>query len=139
MPPEIFVMQKGTPMLQLIYAMFLLREKKMNEVIEYSLKHKRLNPNLKKFINVTKKMLSVSNSSLINRHLELGCLKRSQILFYLACRYGVCVTLKVGFWHYYDSHNRKVLSGHAWVELDGEPYFESQSIKKYKVSFEAKN
>jgi hypothetical protein len=79
------------------------------------------------------------NNRIVDFILSLSCLKRSLVVFFIANKYGVNISFKMGIKNLLPGVSDYKFSGHAWVEIDNEPFMETLPVKKYTTIYSVSN
>lgn len=113
---------------RIVYYKYALRIRNINEIIGqiHSLKGSRLKTEYPVEVFLYKAHLICNKIQRRIMRDKRPCLVRALILYEICCRQGMKAELVVGA----AKVNQK-LEGHAWLEIDGVPYYESTNTSDY--------
>lgn len=125
--------------LSVIWIMALIKRDGMGLFIEKVRKGKQKACNYQVFVKKAYYINQIFNNRVFCKIFQVGCLKKSLILFYIARIYGVKLVLEFGSRHITKLGHEPILSGHAWVKYHGKPFMEKLPIDQYIIMYHVSN
>ncbi len=122
-------------LIQLIIETHEIKKKGLEGYLNYYRQHKNQNQNFSKFEKKSLKIEKIYDQKIYSKIFNFKCYKRSLVMYKYCCLNGINCKFIMGMRSL--SNNRRF--GHAWIEVNGQPYLEKIDLKIFHVIFEYKN
>ena len=122
-------------LIQLIIENCEIKSRGLKRYLSYYNQKKNKVVNLIKFEKKATKIEKIYDRKICSKIFNFKCYKRSLVMYKYCCLNGIDCKFIMGMRSL--SNNRRF--GHAWVEVNGEPYLEKIDLKIFHVIFEYEN